>query len=68
MLHIMLPSDPSPLVQTTVYMGGMLAGYLLLTRPEEWAGCGRRSARCGSAAARLRRSPPDARPSRSLVL
>jgi hypothetical protein len=36
MLHIMLPSDPSPLVQTTVYMVGMLAGYLLLTEPEEW--------------------------------
>ena len=29
-------SDPSPLVQTAVYMGGMLAGYLLLTQPEEW--------------------------------
>ena len=37
MLHILLPSDPSPLLQTTVYMGGMLAGYLLLTKPEEWA-------------------------------
>jgi hypothetical protein len=37
MLHIILPSDPSPLGQTVVYMGGMLAGYLLLTRPEEWA-------------------------------
>jgi hypothetical protein len=37
MLHIMLPLDPSPLVQTVVYMGGMLAGYLLLTQPEEWA-------------------------------
>ena len=36
MLHIMLSSDPSPLVQTTVYMAGMLAGYLLLTQPEEW--------------------------------
>jgi hypothetical protein len=36
MLQIMLPSDPSPLVQTTVYMAGMLAGYLLLTDPEEW--------------------------------
>ncbi|HEX6104349.1 MAG TPA: hypothetical protein VFZ26_02120 [Gemmatimonadales bacterium] len=30
-------SDPSPLVQTTVYMAGILAGYALLTRPEEWA-------------------------------
>lgn len=37
MLHVMLPSDPSPLAQTIVYMGGMLAGYLLLTQPEEWA-------------------------------
>ena len=23
-------------MQTAVYMGGILAGYLLLTRPEEW--------------------------------
>jgi hypothetical protein len=37
MLLILLPSDPSPIVQTAVYMGGMLAGYLLLTQPEEWA-------------------------------
>lgn len=37
MLHIMLPSDPSPLAQTIVYMGGMVAGYLLLTQPDEWA-------------------------------
>jgi hypothetical protein len=37
MSHVMLSADPSPLVQTAVYMGGMLAGYLLLTRPEEWA-------------------------------
>jgi hypothetical protein len=29
-------SDPSPLVQTAVYMGGMLAGYVLLVRPDEW--------------------------------
>ena len=36
MLHIVVASDPSPLVQTTVYMAGMLAGYLLLTQPEEW--------------------------------
>jgi hypothetical protein len=34
----MLPlSDPSPLLQTTVYMAAMLAGYALLTKPEEWA-------------------------------
>jgi hypothetical protein len=32
-----IPSaDPSPIVQTAVYMAGMLGGYLLLTRPEEW--------------------------------
>ena len=37
MLHILLPSEPSPLAQAAVYMGGMLAGYLLLTQPEEWA-------------------------------
>jgi hypothetical protein len=37
MLYILLPSDPSPVVQAAVYMGGMLAGYLLLTQPEEWA-------------------------------
>jgi hypothetical protein len=36
MLLMTLPSDPSPLAQTVVYMGGMLAGYLLLTQPEEW--------------------------------
>jgi hypothetical protein len=36
MLHILIASDPSPLMQTAVYMGGILAGYLLLTRPEEW--------------------------------
>jgi hypothetical protein len=31
-----LASDPTPLLQTTVYMAGILAGYALLTRPEEW--------------------------------
>lgn len=36
MLQIMLLGEPSPLAQTAVYMGGMLAGYLLLTQPEEW--------------------------------
>ena len=36
MLYILLPSDPSPLAQAAVYMGGMLAGYLLRTQPEEW--------------------------------
>ena len=37
MLQIFLPTDPSPLVQTATYMGGVLVGYLLLTQPEEWA-------------------------------
>ena len=37
MLYILPPTDPSPLAQTVVYMGGMLAGYLLLTQPEDWA-------------------------------
>jgi hypothetical protein len=30
-------SEPSPLLQTAVYMAGVLVGYLLLTQPEEWA-------------------------------
>lgn len=34
---LLIASDPSPVVQTAVYMGGVLAGYALLTRPEEWA-------------------------------
>jgi hypothetical protein len=29
-------SDPSPLVQTAVYMAGVLAGYIMLVRPDEW--------------------------------
>lgn len=29
-------SDPSPLVQTAVYMAGVLGGYVLLLRPDEW--------------------------------
>jgi hypothetical protein len=29
-------SDPSPLVQAAVYMAGMLVGYVLLVRPDEW--------------------------------
>lgn len=29
-------SDPSPLVQAAVYMGGVLAGYVLLLGPDEW--------------------------------
>jgi hypothetical protein len=33
---IITTSDPSPLVQTVVYMAGMLGGYMLLVRPDEW--------------------------------
>jgi hypothetical protein len=33
---LLIASDPSPLVQTAVYMGGILAGYVLLVRPDEW--------------------------------
>jgi hypothetical protein len=29
-------SDPSPLVQTVVYMAGILTGYVLLTSRDEW--------------------------------
>jgi len=29
-------SDPSPLIQTVVYMAGVLVGYVLLVRPDEW--------------------------------
>jgi hypothetical protein len=29
-------ADPSPLVQTAVYMAGVLVGYILLVRPDEW--------------------------------
>ena len=35
----MLPdsaSDPSPLMLTLLYLGGIFAGYALLTAPEEW--------------------------------
>lgn len=30
------PADPSPLTLTALYMAGILAGYALLTAPEEW--------------------------------
>ena len=33
----MFASEPTPLVQTAVYMTGVLAGYALLTGPEEWS-------------------------------
>jgi hypothetical protein len=29
-------AEPSPLVQTAVYMAGVLGGYMLLVRPDEW--------------------------------
>ena len=29
-------ADPSPLLLTALYMAGILAGYALLTAPEEW--------------------------------
>jgi hypothetical protein len=35
-MPLMPSSDPSPLVQTLVYMGGVLCGYILLVRPDEW--------------------------------
>ncbi|HEX3233078.1 MAG TPA: hypothetical protein VHR41_02700 [Gemmatimonadales bacterium] len=30
-------ADPSPIVQTAVYLAGVLGGYLLLTTPDDWA-------------------------------
>lgn len=33
---LLIASDPSPMVQTVVYMAGVLAGYVLLVRPDEW--------------------------------
>ena len=33
---LMTSSDPSPLVQTAVYMAGIFLGYVLLVQPEEW--------------------------------
>ena len=32
----LIASDPSPMVQAATYMGGVLAGYVLLVRPDEW--------------------------------
>lgn len=29
-------SDPSPMVQAAVYMAGILLGYVLLVRSDEW--------------------------------
>ena len=33
---LLIASDPSPMVQAAVYMGGILTGYVLLVRPDEW--------------------------------
>jgi hypothetical protein len=33
---LLIASDPSPMVQAAVYMGGVLAGYVLLVGPDEW--------------------------------
>ena len=33
----LVATDPSPLVQTAVYMAAMLTGYALVTPHEEWA-------------------------------
>jgi hypothetical protein len=35
-MWLIASSDPSPLVQTAVYMAGVLGGYVLLLRPDEW--------------------------------
>lgn len=29
-------TDPSPLLQTSIYMVAILAGYALLTPPQDW--------------------------------
>jgi hypothetical protein len=33
---LLASADPSPLVQTAVYMAGVLVGYVLLVQPDEW--------------------------------
>jgi hypothetical protein len=35
-MPLMASSDPSPIVQTAVYMAGILVGYILLLQPDEW--------------------------------
>jgi hypothetical protein len=35
-MHLFPASDPSPVIQTAVYMVGMLLGYVLLTGREDW--------------------------------
>jgi hypothetical protein len=36
MLLIAAYNHPSPMVQTATYMAGVLVGYMLLVRPDEW--------------------------------
>ncbi|HKH83635.1 MAG TPA: hypothetical protein VKA25_08125, partial [Gemmatimonadales bacterium] len=36
LMLLIASSDPSPLVQTAVYMAGVLVGYVMLVRPDEW--------------------------------
>jgi hypothetical protein len=33
---LLIVSDPSPMVQAATYMAGVLVGYVLLVRPDEW--------------------------------
>ena len=33
---LLIALDPSPMVQAGVYMAGVLLGYVLLVRPDEW--------------------------------
>lgn len=33
---LLIASDPSPMVQASVYMAGVLVGYVLLVLPDEW--------------------------------
>jgi hypothetical protein len=35
-MPLIASSEPSPMVQTAVYMAGILVGYILLVRPDEW--------------------------------
>ena len=32
----LIAPDPSPMIQAAVYMAAVLAGYVLLVRPDEW--------------------------------
>lgn len=35
-MPLLASAQPSPLIQTAVYMAGVLIGYMLLVRPDEW--------------------------------